>query len=437
MESILTMKAIEFSSDFYPLLLIFSMVLMFACKSVSSTPDDSTSTSKRTGAFYSGHYPNLFVELLHKDKSEVQARIETAWNQLFYGNDLSQRVYYPVNPDMGYIKTTSDNDVRSEGMSYGMMIAVQLDKKAEFDRMWKWAKTVMQHASGSRQGYFSWRVRPDGTVMDPNPAPDGEEWIVMALFFASARWGNGTGIYDYKNEALSILEAMLNKAEQSEDNTTVTNMFDKSEKQIVFVPLGDASRFTDHSYHLPHFYELWARWSGNQFWTDAAAVSRQFLKKTANPKTGLFPDYAGFDGSPVNLFWTGRHNDFRFDAWRVGMNIAVDHLWFATDDWAVVQNNRMLDFFYKEGLKTYGNQYTLDGKRLSDDHSPGLTAMNAVAALASTNENRVDFVRELWKIPIPNGIYRYYDGMLYMLGLLQVSGNFRIYEPPNTPVPAH
>jgi oligosaccharide reducing-end xylanase len=298
--------------------------------------------------------------------------------------------------------------------------------------MWKWAKTVMQHASGSRQGYFSWRVRPDGTLMDPNPAPDGEEWIVMALFFASARWGNGTGIYDYKSEALAILEAMLNKAEQSDNDTTITNMFDKSEKQIVFVPLGDASRFTDPSYHLPHFYELWTRWSGNHFWADAAIVSRQFLKKMAHPETGLFPDYAGFDGSPVNLFWTGRHNDFRFDAWRVAMNIAVDHLWFATDDWAVAQSNRMLNFFYKEGLKTYGNQYTLNGKRLSNDHSPGLTAMNAAAALASTNEKRVEFVREFWETPIPDGIYRYYDGLLYMLGLLQVNGNFRIYEPADS-----
>jgi len=31
------------------------------------------------------------------------------------------------------------NDVRSEGMSYGMIIAVLLDKQEEFDRLWKWA----------------------------------------------------------------------------------------------------------------------------------------------------------------------------------------------------------------------------------------------------------------------------------------------------------
>lgn len=38
---------------------------------------------------------------------------------------------------MGYIEDILNNDVRTEGMSYGMMIAVQLDKKTEFDRLWK------------------------------------------------------------------------------------------------------------------------------------------------------------------------------------------------------------------------------------------------------------------------------------------------------------
>ena len=55
--------------------------------------------------------------------------------------------------------------------------------------------------------------------------------------------------------------------------------------------------------------------------------------------------------------------------------------------------------------------------------------MNAVAALASTNVNRKDFVEELWNAEIPSGEYRYYDGLLYMLAMLQASGNFRIYTP--------
>ena len=118
------------------------------------------------------------------------------------------------------------------------------------------------------------------------------------------------------------------------------------------------------------------------------------------------------------------------------MNVAIDWVWFKKDPWEVTQSNRLLNFFHSQGTDTYGNQYTLDGKKLGEDHSAGLVAMNAVAALASTNENRKEFVEDFWNTPIPSGFYRYYDGMLYMLAMLQVSGNFRIHDPTAGPAPA-
>jgi oligosaccharide reducing-end xylanase len=384
----------------------------------------------QTGAYYTGIYADLFSELLDKSEAEVNTRIDNAFSQLFYGDDKTQRVYYPVDPDMAYIKDINYNDVRTEGMSYGMMIAVQLNKKNEFDRLWKWAKTYMQHQGGPGKNYFAWHCKSDGTKISLNSASDGEEWFVMALFFAAARWGNGRDIYNYQAEAQKILDAMLTKAESSDRTDVITNMFNKKEKQVVFVPVGNADDFTDPSYHVPHFYELWARWADkeNQFWYDVADTSRQFLKKAVHPKTGLAPDYARFDGIPTDPPWGGGHKDFRFDAWRVAMNIAINYQWFGRDEWANEQSNRLLNFFYSQGIEKYINQYTIDGKPLSNDRSIGLIAMNAVAALASTNDNRKEFVQELWNASIPEGHYRYYDGMMYMLALLQVSGNFKIYD---------
>ena len=42
-------------------------------------------------------------------------------------------------------------------------------------------------------------------------------------------------------------------------------------------------------------------------------------------------------------------------------------------------------------------------------------------------------MQALWDQDVPVGKYHYYDGLLMMLGLLQVSGNFRIYEPGTAP----
>ena len=55
--------------------------------------------------------------------------------------------------------------------------------------------------------------------------------------------------------------------------------------------------------------------------------------------------------------------------------------------------------------------------------------MAAVAALAADPEKGKPFVQELWNAQPPSGKWRYYDGMLYMLGMLHVSGNFKIYRP--------
>ena len=405
-------------------------IVFITCTTIfSSTLSDSImSTINNNGSYYSGKYPNLFTELLDMDENQIKMKIDSAFNQLFYGNDETERLYYPVEPDMAYIEDIYDKDVRTEGMSYGMMIAVQMNKKEEFDRLWKWAKTFMQHKDGPAKYFFAWHCKTNGDVLSSGSASDGEEWFVMSLLFASARWGDGEGIFNYNSEAQNILDAMLNKTDSSDNGNVVTNMFNKKEKKVVFVPNGQADDFTDPSYHLPHYYELWARWAdkNNQFWFDAADTSREYFKRAVNPETGLAPDYTKFDGTPYGPW--GGHENFQFDAWRTIANIALDYTWFAKDDWEVEECNKLLNFFYSKGVKTYGSNFTLDGKQYFDAHSTGLVAMNAVACLASTNDNRKDFVQDLWNAKIPTGEYRYYDGMLYMLGLLEVSGNFRIYH---------
>ena len=390
-------------------------------------PSLGVQTQSPQGAFHTGEYPNLLAEW-SLGESEIQARIDETWQQLFYGSDPTQRVYYPVGDDMAYMLDVNNADIRSEGMSYGMMIAVQMDKKEEFDRIWTWAKTYMYHTEGDYAGYFSWHNRPDGSMIDQNPAPDGEAWFVMALFFAAARWGNGEGIYNYEAEANAILHSMLHKNEES---TRVTNMFDPTHKMIVFVPqVGDVSEFTDPSYHTPHFYELWARWAqqDNEFWAEAAQVSRDFWHITAHPETGLMPNYAQFTGEPRPMSNYGEY--FYADAWRCIMNVAVDYVWFRADPWQVEQVDRQLAFFHDLGIGSYGSRFKIDGEPGSSQHrATGLIAMNAVGALAASTDNKWDFIEEFWNTPIPAGQYRYYDGLLYFMALLHLSGNFQIYDP--------
>lgn len=403
-----------------PRLLLPLALALWACSSLLGA-----------GAATTGRYPNLFKEYLGKSDAEIAARLEGAWRQLFAGDPDSEALYYPVAGDMAYVPDINNHDVRSEGLSYGMMIAVQLDRREEFDRIWKFARHYMYHQGGPLGGYFAWHTAYDGRRLSAGPAPDGEEWFVMALFFASHRWGDRTGIFNYSGEAQALLRVMLHKHEEP-GRGAITSMFDPVEKQIVFTPHPPGSTFTDPSYHLPAFSELWSRWAADPadraFLAEVTHTSRALFRKAAHPRTGLMPDYSHFDGTPRTMPW-GNHDDFRYDAWRTLANPALDWAWWRADPWQVEQSNRVLRF-----LAQFGDQlpdcFEIDGTPTPDSYNrPGLIAMAAVAALAADREVGEPWVRRLWVTPLPTGRGRYYDGLLMMLGLLQVSGNYRIYGP--------
>jgi len=107
----------------------------------------------------------------------------------------------------------------------------------------------------------------------------------------------------------------------------------------------------------------------------------------------------------------------------------VDWAWWAKDPRERELSDRIQAFFAAKGMDTYGNLYTLAGEQLAGSHSTGLIATNAAASLAAANPRAKDFVLALWNSPIPSGPYRYYDGMLYLLSLLHVSGHFRAWSP--------
>lgn len=381
-------------------------------------------------AWESKVHRNLFAEL-GKSQADIDAKVNAAFAQLFEGDADLETVFYAVGTDMGFIKDVNNNDIRSEGQSYGMMIAVMMNRQDIFDKLWKFAKTYMQHASGDRQGYFSWKLPATApfAALDQNPAPDGEEYFAMSLFFASKRWGDKTGELAYSVEANAILKAMVQKTA----NATIVPMMNPEHKMIEFSPTVGGSGYTDASYHLPAFYTLWSKWAAEDqsFWAAAADTSRAFFKRACHATTGLTTDYQDYDGTPKQTSFNEFSHVFSDDSWRVAMNIGMDYSWFAVDPWQISQSERMLNFF--DGKGAYKSRYSQDGvTEVADYQSEGHVAMNAVAALASNDAVAWNFVDALWKKPISSGQYRYYNGLLQMMALLHCSGKYVIwgnYDP--------
>ena len=378
-------------------------------------------------------YRNVWSEL-GKSEAEIEEKLRSIVDGFFF--EEGQKVYFPVGDDMAYIEDTGNIDARTEGMSYGMMICVQLGMKEEFDRIWKWAKTYMYMEAGENEGYFAWSCKPDGTKNAYGPAPDGEEFFAMALFFASHRWGDGEGIFHYSAEAKRLLSACLHKGENGRPGDP---MWNRENHQILFVP---GSPFTDPSYHLPHFYELFALWANEEdrpFWKEAARASRAFLVTACHPETGMSPEYANFDGTPYTGSNWGRHDWFYSDAYRTAANIGLDLAWFGEDvgqGAAIPRLQRCLGVTNRDDPFV---TYEIDGTRLDQPalHPVGLLATTAQGSLAVaenlsapvTPEGKLarEWAERLWNEPLRRGVRRYYDNCLYFFAFLALGGRYRIW----------
>lgn len=334
----------------------------------------------------SSQYRNILKEAGYSQE-EIDSKLQAIKKQFFEGDADNGRLYYELGNDEAYILDTGNSDVRTEGLSYGMMICVQLGMQKEFDKLWRFTKNHSMHKSGANKGYLAWQLNTDGSIKDDNAAPDGDEYIATALMFAAGRWGNNSTGIDYWKEANYILDNMLSKGHYI--NSSYVNMFNKDEKQIVFVPYANSATHTDPSYHMPAFYELWSKWANNnrQFWKECADKSREMYAKFANSTTGLMPDYAEFSGEARS----GEHADFRYDAWRCAMHMATDYMWFKGSETEKQQTKKLLDFFYGKGIKNYKALYKLDGTPIyGGDHSPGLVGCNAVGAMIYEDDKAWD-----------------------------------------------
>ncbi len=413
------------------------------------------------GAFDTRKYRNVFVEMGYSAK-DVDKKLQEVFNDVFYGPN---KVYFEVGDTMGYVSDIKNHDARTEGMSYGMMIAVQFNKKDIFDRLWRWSKKYMQHQTGPREGYFAWSCKTDGTRNAEGAASDGELYFITSLIFASNRWGDDTGI-NYKAEAQRILNNTMPREvelpagphgprspRQGEPTMQKQQAYliEPETQLITFTPDGFGQRFTDPSYHIPAFYEVWAKWADDgrsEYWKKCAEKSRAFMHLACNEKTGLNPDMCQYDGSMMQGFGGRRNggNNFRYDSWRVPMNMALDYEWSCADrEWQQKYGEKIQNFFYSQGINDFVDQYRVDGSLPEEDeilqaggfrklrHSIGLVSTTAAASIMCSHAKSKEFVDALWNakhVPFDDGYFdAYYDGLLRLFAFMHLSGRYQVIFP--------
>ena len=361
------------------------------------------------------------VVALKQEESELVMKYQAATAALsfeFRGEKYNM-------PQMGKFLQDTDRETRKEAAEvyYSGLMAHKDELEDIFDKLWTFTERYMLLHDGPNAGYFAWSVRLDGTHNAEGPAPDGEEYFAMALFMASARWGDGEGSFNYSARAREILRHAVHQHEMVKGGEP---MWDPDNALIRFVP---SMKISDPSYHLPHFYELFALKADEEdrpFWKRAAEASRRYIAASAHPETGLSPEYADYEGKTVLLF--GKPWVYYSDAYRVAENIALDRIWFGPTPALQDVVTRLQDFFGRQDLGDL-RAYELDGTPQSEPamHPTAIKAVLAAASAASHSAERLRFLKDFAVLPLRKGERRYYDNCLYFFCLLMLTGQYRIY----------
>jgi oligosaccharide reducing-end xylanase len=179
-------------------------------------------------------------------------------------------------------------------------------------------------------------------------------------------------------------------------------------------------------YLMPAFYDYWSSWRAEDsaFWREAAQASRMTLRAAPVAANGLIPFEINNDGAPAPTI------DYYDEvAARTLLNRWFSHTWSGPYPWVGAQSRLLLDFFLEQEDPLVSS-YFLNGGVRGDRNTIAHIALSATAA-AVTNDLQTygGFLQAMVEQPIPEGESRYYDGMLYLISFLAVSGNLTAGEP--------
>jgi len=206
------------------------------------------------------------------------------------------------------------SSVVSEGIGYGMLLAVANNDQPLFDKLWKFYSDHLDS-----QGLMNWAMDACAAPgnNNANSATDGDLDAAMALVQADAAWGGYT----------AAAKTLIGKIKTSEtDSCNGLNVLRPGDK---FGGCSDPNNMgkVNPSYFAPGYYRVFALvdTANAPFWTKLAADSYTLLAQYQALMGGLVPEW-GFvngttDGSP-----------YGYNACRTPWRVAVDFLWFCTPE---------------------------------------------------------------------------------------------------------
>ena len=265
------------------------------------------------------------------DLPNAQPKVDAAyWNVALDSTwqGLIRRNIQPYSAGVGLIhrpKSEAPGDAVSEGVGYGMLVALYANDQASFNKMWDEANSTMWGKC-----YYNWQMSVDGKIVGMGAASDAEEDIALALIFAdklvsAGKWKAYTSTkfgYDYKTHAQKILDCMWSSEQVTSDG-------------ILAPGAGWGGRsFVNPGYFSPAWYKIFAKFDSNgDRWNKVVDKSYEIISKSSGYSMGMVPDWmtpeggwVGSEGLGYNAYFESK--GFFKDAIRILWRVAIDAIWF-------------------------------------------------------------------------------------------------------------
>jgi endo-1,4-beta-D-glucanase Y len=325
------------------------------------------------------------------------------------------RVKRPMEPGL------EPNSTVSEGIAYGMLIAVYMNDQNLFDELWKYEQLWL-----GENGLMHWYINAAGTeVLGSGAASDADIDMAWALIMADRQWGGGGTLGD---SYINVARGLIDRIWQHE-------IMDGK----LLLPgdgWGDWSS-VNVSYFMPNYFRTYADVTGNAGWLDVVTTSYDILEKSlndtnGNTTNGLVPAWCTSEGEPNAGVWEGQTapTHYQYDSCRTPFRIGLDYC-FHGEPRALAYVQKTTGFFSGIGVPNIVDGYDLNGSARPQESGgqsaafigpAGVGAMHAASAQSFLDAS---YTAVAGLDLLVGG--HYYEESWTVLSLLMMTGNFLDY----------
>jgi endo-1,4-beta-D-glucanase Y len=327
------------------------------------------------------------------------------------------------------IRPENGNDTVSEGIAYGMLIAVNMNDQTLFDSLYSTWKantspgtgTLMTWCLGSGGGTTGTACPTSGGT-----ATDADEDAAFALLQAEKVWGGG----DYKAAAMKTIADIWNY-----DIDGTGTKLPKGGSRYG----SPATDVTSASYFAPAYYLSFLAVDAIHDWKAVFTAVYEVINGQLGGGNGLIPAWCGSTCTVAASSGAATDVDYQYDAHRIPMRIGIDYCFNATLE-AKNYTAKTTAFFATAGANGLGyiqDMYTPSGSPVTGAayNSASILGTAAVGAMAAGNQAFLNSAYQAVFDTITRGSmapvdpagktdYSYHNATVGLLTALIMTGNF-------------